>query len=175
MNSLSNLARISRYPSQPSGARSPKLPRFVWVGLLTTASLVGGWVPGLVTTPTSIAFSSGNAAWAQPKPATAEEISNFVRSALSMEPMRKQAFQEIKTKMGQVPAIRCDVPDGFETLDPSVRGVAIKYCNASKRIVESNGLSVARFNEILVTQRQDAKLRDRIQAETCRISPEVCK
>ncbi|NJR69134.1 MAG: DUF4168 domain-containing protein [Synechococcales cyanobacterium CRU_2_2] len=144
---------------------------------MTSASLLGGWVPGLVATPTAWSLSHGSAAWAQAKPApvTAEEISNFVRSALSMEPMRKQAVQEIQTVMNQVPTIRCDLPDGFTSLEPRVRGVAIKYCNASKRIVETNGLTVGRFNEILMVQRKDEKLRDRIQAETCRISPDVCK
>lgn len=159
---------------------SVRLPRFNWIGLLASVGMaggiLGGWVPSPELTPVSVTVSS-SVAFAQgaPAPVSAEDVSNFVRSALAMEPIRKQAVQEIQAVMSQVPAIRCDSQDSFQALDPRVRGVAIKYCNASKRIVETNGLTVARFNEILMTQRNDAKLRERIKAQTCRISPEVCQ
>lgn len=145
--------------------------------LLVGGGIISGAVPSL-TSVLALDFSSEGAALAQskkPAEATSEEVANFVRSALAMEPKRKEAAEEIRAVMSRVPAIRCDNDDSFTALDPRVRGVAIRYCNESKRIVESNGLSVVRFNEILMMQREDTKLQQRIQVETCRFAPDVCK
>lgn len=147
--------------------------RLVQVGLLAIASLLLGWAPGLGQDG---ALSLGSQAMAQAKkPVSAEQIAKFVRSAMAMEPKRKQALQEIQAIMGQVPTIRCDNRDSFNELDPAVRGVAINYCNESKRIVESNELSVERFNEILLEQRSNKALRERIQNEICRLEPDLCR
>lgn len=109
------------------------------------------------------------------KTVTAEHVANFVRAAMAMEPKRKQAVEEIQSAMGAVPAIRCDNRESFNELDPAVRSVAINYCNESKRIVESSGLSVERFNEILMAQKSDQALRDRIQSEICRVDSNLCR
>ena len=151
--------------------------RWACAGLLASGSLLAGTVPTL-SSVLSLEPSLDHAAIAQskrPAEATSEDVANFVRSALAMEPKRKQAAQEIRAVMSRVPVIRCDNDESFTALDPRVRGVAIKYCNESKRIVESNGLSVGRFNELLMMQRDDTRLQQRIQVETCRFAPDVCK
>ncbi len=136
------------------------------------AGLLSGVAPGWQAGQLDL---SSQAMAQSKKPVTAEHVANFVRAAMAMEPKRKQAVQEIQTAMGAVPAIRCDNRDSFNELDPAVRGVAINYCNESKRIVESSGLSVERFNEILMAQKADQALRDRIQGEICRVDSNLCR
>lgn len=147
--------------------------RLIQGGLLAIATLLLGWAPSLGQDG-GLSFDSRAMAQSK-KPVSAEQIAKFVRSAMAMEPKRKQAVQEIQAIMGQVPTIRCDNRESFNELDPAVRGVAINYCNESKRIVESNELSVERFNEILLEQRSNKALRERIQGEICRLEPTLCR
>ncbi len=179
MNQSRTIEHTAMEPKgQRSGSRSGPRPgsRWFWASALASVGVVMGWAPGL--TP-SFDLALGSVAYAQtkPAPATAEEIANFVRAALSIEPKRKQAVQDIQAVMGRVPAIRCDDRNSFNGLDPRVRGVAINYCNDSKRIVETNfkPLTIERFNQILLMQREDDQLRDRVQAETCRIDANLCR
>jgi len=146
--------------------------RWLLAGALAAVGLVSGVAPGWQDG--QLALSSSAMAQNR-KTVTAENVANFVRAAMAMEPKRKQAVQEIQSAMGAVPAIRCDNRDSFNELAPAVRGVAINYCNESKRIVESSGLSVERFNEILMAQKADQALRDRIQGEICRVDSNLCR
>ncbi len=167
MNSLSSQNRRNSLLSRRQSAS-----RWLLAGVLAGAGLLSGVAPGWQAG--QLDYSS--AAMAQSKkPVTAEHVANFVRAAMAMEPKRKQAVQEIQSAMGAVPAIRCDNRSSFNELDPKVRGVAINYCNESKRIVESSGLSVERFNEILMAQKADQALRDRIQGEICRVDSNLCR
>lgn len=171
MNSLSpkNL-RNSLLGRRHSAARQPM--RWLLVSVMATAGLLSGVAPGWQAGQLELS----SAAMAQSKKTvTAEHVANFVRAAMAMEPKRKQAVEEIQSVMGEVPAIRCDNRDSFNELDPAVRSVAINYCNESKRIVESSGLSVERFNAILMSQKSDQALRDRIQSEICRVDSNLCR
>ena len=47
--------------------------------------------------------------------------------------------------------------------------IAVSYCDQAKRIIESKGLTVSRFNEITRHQQSDSRFRERIQAEILRI------
>ncbi|NJN29463.1 MAG: DUF4168 domain-containing protein [Synechococcales cyanobacterium RM1_1_8] len=173
MNPLSLTVRNDQmHPGQTSKlAQLPRGDRWLWVSTLAAVGLLSGLVPGWNAGQLSLS----SAALAQSKkPVTAENVANFVRAAMAMEPKRKQAVQEIQGAMGSVPAIRCDDRDSFNELDPSVRSVAINYCNESKRIVEASGLSIERFNEILIEQKSNRALRDRIQSEMCRVEPAFC-
>lgn len=142
------------------------------ISLMATAGLFSGMAPGWQSG--QLTLSSTAMAQSQ-KPVTAEHVANFVRAAMAMEPKRKQAVGEIQSAMGSVPAIRCDNRDSLNDLAPAVRSVAVNYCNESKRIVESSGLSVERFNEILMAQKSDQALRDRIQSEICRVDSNLCR
>jgi hypothetical protein len=179
MNSLSpqNLrnSRLSRgqsSSSSPTRHRFDQSSRWLIAGAIATVGLLSGVAPGWQGG--QLALSSSAMAQSK-KPVTAEHVANFVRAAMSMEPKRKQAVQEIQAAMGSVPAIRCDNRNSFNELDPAVRSVAINYCNESKRIVEASGLSVERFNEILVEQKSNSELRDRIQSEICRVDANLCR
>jgi hypothetical protein len=48
-------------------------------------------------------------------------------------------------------------------LPGNVRQIAVNYCNQAISIVEGNGLTITRFNEIRVAQDADASLLNRIQ------------
>lgn len=167
MNSLSSQNRRNSLLSRRQSAS-----RWLLAGVLAGAGLLSGTAPGWQAGQWDL---SSQAMAQSKKPVTAEHVANFVRAAMAMEPKRKQAVQEIQAAMGTVPAIRCDNRDSFNELDPAVRGVAINYCNESKRIVESSGLSVERFNEILMAQKSDQALRDRIQGEICRVDSNLCR
>lgn len=105
-----------------------------------------------------------NAAYAQ-QAITAEEIVSYVRSLIAIEPIRQVAYEEIKRILGtgEVPAIACHRRNSLNSLDRRIRQIAVRYCNRSIQIVESNHLSINRFNTITVARQTDPNLADRIR------------
>lgn len=108
---------------------------------------------------------------AQGQAVTSEEIKSYAQIVMAIEPVRQSAYTEIKKILGtgDVPAISCDKPESLKNLPSNTRGIAINYCNQSKKIVESNGLSITRFNVITLQVQDNPKLEKQIQAELIRI------
>ncbi|BAZ14756.1 hypothetical protein NIES4071_66000 [Calothrix sp. NIES-4071] len=102
-------------------------------------------------------------AYAQNPPVSATEIVNYAKSVLAMELPRLQALEEIKQMMGgEVPKIVCNDPNSFNALPGRARNIAVNYCNNSQKIVENNGLSIDRFNEMTVLVQKNEGLQQQI-------------
>lgn len=133
------------------------------VGALSAAGLLSGLVPGLSGRLPVLVI--GDAARAQT--ISDAEVVNYARAVLAIEPKRQAAYQEIQNKSGSasVPPIVCSDSTSINKLPGNVRNIAVKFCNDSKAIVETNGLNIARFNEITSLQQNDSALQKRIQDE----------
>ncbi|TAF58815.1 MAG: DUF4168 domain-containing protein [Oscillatoriales cyanobacterium] len=86
------------------------------------------------------------------------------------EPRREEAMKEIKGMAGgSVPRIVCNETQGINSLSGGMRGVAVNYCQQAKKIIETNGLTVSRFNQLTLLQQRDPAVKQRIQAELLRL------
>ncbi|MEM8640847.1 MAG: DUF4168 domain-containing protein [Cyanobacteria bacterium P01_G01_bin.54] len=139
-----------------------KSNRFSWVrpGLLGlflgTSVWVAGLAPNLLTQPSRWL---DNIAYAQ-NPPSASEIENYAKAVLQMEPHRRDAEREIR-RAGGDPNIVC--ADVFSGLPGSQ--VAARYCDRAARIIEANGLSNRRFNQITEIASSNNEVQRQIQAQ----------
>jgi hypothetical protein len=155
--------------SRSSSSRSSHfLSRSLWAASLAAMGLLCGWVPNLqhpasASDGSSFDLSFSSAAYAQAAIADSE-IESYARSVLQIEPIRQAAYDDIKRASGaEVPPILCHRPSSLNNLDSSIRSIAVDYCNQAIAIVESNALTITRFNEITVAHKSDAGLAGRIQ------------
>lgn len=132
------------------------------VGTLTTLGLLLGLAPNLSGRSPNLVFSS--AAYADSSGVSDPEVQKYAKAVLDIEPGRLAAYREIKQKVGSPPNIACSQPATIQDLPDKVRDIAVTYCKKSKQIVESNGLDVARFNQITVAAQNDSDLQKRIQS-----------
>lgn len=137
------------------------------VGTLTTVGLLSGLAPDL--SGHSAAFFFSSAAYAQAVSDT--EVKNYAQAVLQAEPVRQEALDEIMTIIGSKNAssIVCHDPNSLDGLPNNARNVAVDFCNQYKDIVESQKLTITRFNEITVNLQKDPNLEKRIQNELLRI------
>ncbi|NJK39938.1 MAG: DUF4168 domain-containing protein [Oscillatoriales cyanobacterium SM2_3_0] len=101
-----------------------------------------------------------------------QEIASYARSVLDIEQRRKQAYQEIKALGGNPGDIFCGNPQQINRLKRDIRQVAVNYCNQAKASIESNALTVTRFNQItesLQANPANPDLQKRVQAELSRL------
>lgn len=134
-------------------------------GTLATASLLFGFVPTVeISTETVIPELSFSYA-AQAQAVTDEEITNYARSVLEIEPIRRSAYEQIRqiTGSSNVPSIQCNEPRRLNSLPRNIRQIAVNYCNQARAIAHDNGLSDERFNAITIAHQEDADLSNRIQ------------
>ena len=134
------------------------------IGLLAAAGLASGWVPSLSERSPAQMFSTAAVAQAAPSDA---DVKNYARAVLAVEEVRQLSYRDIKKIVGSsgIPAIACHKPKSLQGLPQNVRVIAVEYCNKSKKIVESNGLTIDRFNAITVNVQSDPNLEKRVQAE----------
>ncbi|HIK09961.1 MAG TPA: DUF4168 domain-containing protein [Oscillatoriaceae cyanobacterium M33_DOE_052] len=145
-------------------------------GVVSGFSLLFGAVPSLViptvTAPASATFTLdiSTAASAQ-ETFSSGEITNYARSLLKIEPLRQNIFNQIKQMLGAsaVPNIVCNDLTSPNQLNGQARDIAEDYCQQSKQIVESNGLTIRRFNEITRALNNDPLLQMRILQELIRL------
>lgn len=150
----------------------PPLPRQINLASLTQSSLLGlmmgisltvsGTTPDVFASP-SHWFTA--AAHAQ-NPPSASEIEKYAKSVLQMEPHRRTAEREIRQAGGNPDIICADVFSGL----PGSQ-VAAQYCDRAARIIEANGLSNRRFNQITEIASSNSEIQRRIQdkmAQLCR-------
>jgi hypothetical protein len=147
---------------------SQVLSQSLIVGTLSAAAVLSGFTPSWSGRS---AFVFSNSAYAQSS-ITSEEVTNYAKSVLAIEPIRLSAYSEIKEKVGSgnIPAIACYKPESLKSLsNKNLRAIAVNYCKKSKEIVESNGLTSSRFNAITVSIQNDSKLADQVQKELKRL------
>ncbi|MGD1913811.1 MAG: DUF4168 domain-containing protein [Rivularia sp. (in: cyanobacteria)] len=100
------------------------------------------------------------------------EIVQYSRALLYIERSRLQAFDEIKKISGgkQLPPIVCNQPSSIASLAPRrARDIARKYCQRSREIVEDNGLSIQRFDNITLKLKDDESLKRQIHNTLIRL------
>lgn len=108
---------------------------------------------------------------------TDEEIIRYARSVLQMEIYRNEAYTEIKDLLLAVNidikdvtlvCTESDLPGVPRRQRRQVEDIMITYCNQARDIVEVNGFTPERFNEITDAHREDEALAERIRAELAR-------
>jgi hypothetical protein len=128
-----------------------------------TAILAGCSSPSTSNSATPVSTESG-------KSVTADEIKNYARAVLAIEPIRQAAYTEIqKLTNDEKVDVTCTKADTIAALPKSIQDVAVNYCNQSKKIGESNGLTMAQFNAVTVSAQSNSELRQRIQNELLRL------
>ena len=137
------------------------------LGIISTAALASGWAPGLYgQSSPSLVFGAA----AQAQDISNEDITSYARSVLAIEPKRLGASQEIKgIAGGSVPRVVCNETQEINRLSGNVRGIVVNYCQQAKKIIETNGLTVSRFNQLTLLQQANPALKQRIQAELLRL------
>ena len=92
------------------------------------------------------------------------EVTNYAKAVLGMEPVRQQAFEEIKKLIGSkdVPQVICNDPTSINALPGKAKDIAGNYCNHSQKIVEDSGLTVERFNKITVEIQNNNNLKKQL-------------
>ena len=108
--------------------------------------------------PTSISFTDA-------------DLKNYAKTVLAIEPIRQSAYNEIQqmSKNGETPSIACHQPNSLGALPKDIQNVAVNYCTQSKKIGESNGLTISRFNAMTVNAQFDPELQKQIQNELIRL------
>lgn len=110
---------------------------------------------------------SGNSSSTSTSEFSDEEIKNYARTILAIEPIRQSAYKEIQqiSKSDKVPFIACGQRDSIASLSQDVQEIAMNYCNQSQKIGESNGLTMSRFNTVTMKAQSDLDLQKQIQNE----------
>jgi len=142
------------------------LRQSLFAGIISTAALVLGWAPGLYGPSPSLVFGAS----AQAQEISNQEITNYARAVLAIEPRRVEAYNEIKGMAGgSVPRVVCNETQEINRLSGGVRGIAVNYCQQAKKVIETNGLTVNRFNQLTLLQQANPAVKQRIQAELLRL------
>jgi len=151
----------------------PRLVRPLVIGIFSAVSLASGLIPSLQVNSLdrTATITVSNSAYAQANGITSQELQNYARSVLAIEPIRQETYNQIKQIIGNrdVPAIACHQPNSLNNLNRNIREIAVNYCNQSIAIVEQNDLTIGRFNLITTSQQSDPDLQQRIQAELIRL------
>jgi hypothetical protein len=102
---------------------------------------------------------------------TEAAIAQYAEAVLLLEPSRQAAEAGARQAMGDrpLPTVLCSQPDSVRALPGEARRLAAEYCNQSKGLVESAGLTVEAFNAITDAHGVDEALRQRIQTELLRL------
>ncbi|MBE9187983.1 DUF4168 domain-containing protein [Microcoleus sp. LEGE 07076] len=142
------------------------LRQSLFAGIMSAAALASGWAPGLYGQSPSLGFG----AVAQAQEISNAEITSYARSVLGIEPRRVEAYNEIKEMAGgSVPRVVCNETQEINRLSGGVRGIAVNYCQQAKKVIETNGLTVSRFNQLTLLLQANPAVKQQIQAELLRL------
>ncbi|MBW4632598.1 MAG: DUF4168 domain-containing protein [Iphinoe sp. HA4291-MV1] len=139
------------------------LSQSLFVGAIATASLVS-----------SALVLSAKADAQSPQAVNSNELRNYARATLKIEPERQQAFDEIKKIMGsgEIPKILCNDNNSLNGLPGKAKEIAVNYCQRYQKVVEANGLTIDRYNTITTQVQSNEDLKRRIYNELLRIQKE---
>lgn len=101
-----------------------------------------------------------------------EEVENYARAVLAIEPSREAAYSEILQEVNdeqKVARVACTQPETIAALPGDVQEIATNYCQRAKQIGESNGLTMTQFNTITASAQADPELQQRLQNELIRL------
>lgn len=137
-----------------------------------------GWLIGLTAV---LAGCSSNSASNSPSPTptlssiSAEEIKNYAKAVLEIDSSRRAAYEDIQKLSNdeKIPDVTCTKADTIAALPKSIQVIAVNYCNKSKKIGESHGLTIPQFNAITVSAQSNPDLKKRIQNEIISLKNKV--
>jgi len=133
--------------------------RLSLIGTISAIGFLSGWVPGLSRNFSTLVFNT--ATYAQ----SAEQVTQYAKAVLQIEPVRQEALAEAKQIMGgSVPANVCrqsSVPNAVES-------VCQTFLSRSAEIIKSSGLTISGFNQITLRLQKDSGLRGRMRQELIR-------
>ncbi|MDJ1170056.1 DUF4168 domain-containing protein [Roseofilum sp. BLCC_M154] len=100
----------------------------------------------------------------EPVTLTPEEVQNYARVILEIEPIREVALGQVQTLIdsGVAPIIICNDPQSLAGLSSEVTEVIVNYCTQSKEINAKYGFTPTRFNDITRNLNTDAQLKAQI-------------
>ena len=138
------------------------LCRSAIAGVLSTVGLLAGVVPQL-------SFHSPTPIFSVSASAQDDDAVRFARAAYAIEQRRVSVSAEVKKITGSVPDIACNQPQRLNSFPPNVRSLIVDFCNFSRQTIEKNGLTVDRFNAIMMQRQSDPEIGRRIDAEVRRL------
>lgn len=139
------------------------------VGLLTAGgTLIDGSRQGTRSSAVALAQTAVSAA----------EIDQYANAILQMEPARSEAYTQIANlllaanlDLNQVDigCAQSNLTAAPRALRQEVDELRVGYCNQARDIVDQNGLTAQRFNEITTAHREDAAVVDLIRQSLTRL------
>lgn len=140
-------------------------------GTIGVIGVPASWVPRQMPLVTRAAIAQADV--------TSEEILQYARSVLEIDGHRTEAYTQIKDLLLSVNvdisevSVSCsntqEISKVPRAVRRQVRELLVDYCNQAQDIVEVNGLTSRRFNEITTAHREDEDLSERIQQELIRL------
>lgn len=138
--------------------------------------VVIGWLAGITA---MLSGCASNPASNSPTPIPAmtsvstEDIESYARALLSIDTNRKAAYDEIQklTRNETVPDVSCTDAKSIMALSKDIQGIAVNYCQRSKKFIENEGLTTGKFNAITASAQSNSELQQRIQNELVRLQP----
>lgn len=112
---------------------------------------------------------------------TAPEIDQYASAVLQMEPARTEAYTQIANQLlaANIDLNRVNLGCSHSQLSAvpralrqEIEALRIGYCNQAREIVDQNGLTAQRFNEITAAHQEDGTLSDRIRQALIRLQQE---
>jgi Domain of unknown function (DUF4168) len=97
------------------------------------------------------------------------ELRKYAMAVIAIEPLRLEALQAIKSKVGSVPSLMCHQPGNLDALPADARRIFVKHCDRASNIAAQNGLSMDSFNRITAAVSADAGLRSKLQSMVNRL------
>jgi Domain of unknown function (DUF4168) len=97
------------------------------------------------------------------------ELRKYAMAVIAIEPLRLEALQAIKSKVGSVPSLMCHQPGNLDALPADARRIFVKHCDRASSIAAQNGLSMDSFNRITAAVSADAGLRSKLQSMVNRL------
>jgi TusA-related sulfurtransferase len=102
-----------------------------------------------------------------------KEILEYARVAYNIEQHRRLVYNEIeKMTDGDVPELACNDEESLENVDSAIRQQFQNWCERSEQIIKDSNLSISRFNKIHELQKENDKLKQRIQQEVQKLREE---
>jgi hypothetical protein len=98
------------------------------------------------------------------------QINQYAQAILAIEVERKSAYQKIQNLLGRVPPqIACNQKESLNKLPKEAQIIMVSFCNQSKKIAKTSGLSPADFNAITEAAKNNPSLKKRIQTTIIQI------
>ena len=104
-------------------------------------------------------------AYAYAQDFTQDEVSNYARAGYEVELLRQRVYKEIKEMLNEPPPdIVCNQPETLQGLSDNVMQIALQYCDDSRQIVQSNNLTINRFNQLKNFYDRGGKFYQQVQS-----------